>query len=61
MAADAIVIIRGMCEDLVSEVEPQVMEPWTELVFGPGNTQRVNQPAEDYTGRIFVKCVPLNT
>jgi hypothetical protein len=55
VAADAIVIVRGMCEDLVSEVKPQVMEPWTKLVFGPGNTLRVNQPAEDSTDRSLMK------
>jgi hypothetical protein len=38
-SADAVLIGWGTGERLVGEVEPQVMEPWTEFVFGSGNPQ----------------------
>jgi len=39
VAADAVLIGWGTDERLVGEVEPQVMEPWTEFVLGSGNPQ----------------------
>ncbi len=55
VAADALMIARGMRESLVGKVEPQVMEPGTPPVFRPSDAQGVHESAKDPSDRIAVK------
>ena len=59
VATDAIMIARGLREGLVGAGEPQVMEPETRFVFGLGNAQRVDEPAERSPDRIAVKAAAV--